>query len=124
MKITLNFEVANQAKKNGTYPIYLRAMENTHHLYSNKSLPNFVFTEKRKANGTEHLSSLIYAIKNSFIAEFFYLKYDNTYSHVRKVEPYALKEFKGRWYLLAMEIDGKLEERGMTQWTTRLKAVG
>jgi len=31
MKITLNFEVANQAKKNGTYPIYLRATEHGHH---------------------------------------------------------------------------------------------
>ena len=82
-------------------------------LYADKRLLNFVFTEKRKANGTEHLFSLIHAIKNAFIAEFYYLKYDNTFSHVRKVEPYVLKEFKGRWYLLAMEIDGKIEERGM-----------
>ena len=82
-------------------------------LYADKRLPSFVFTEKRKSKGTEHLFSLIHAIKNNFITEFFYLKYDNTFSHIRKVEPYALKEFKGRWYLLAMEIDGKLEERGM-----------
>jgi predicted DNA-binding transcriptional regulator YafY len=72
-----------------------------------------VFREKRKSKGSEHLLSLIYAIKNRLITTFFYLKYDNTVSHVRKVEPYALKEFKGRWYLLAPEIDGKLEERGM-----------
>jgi len=82
-------------------------------LYADKRLPKFVFTEKRKAKGTEHLFSLIHAIKNSLITEFFYLKYDNTLSHVRKVEPYALKEFKGRWYLLALEIDGKLVEKGM-----------
>jgi len=82
-------------------------------LYADKKLPSFVFTEKRKSKGTEHLFSLIHAIENSFITEFFYLKYDNSFSHVRKVEPYALKEFKGRWYLLAPEIDGKLEERGM-----------
>jgi len=31
MKITLNFEVSYQAKKNGTYPIFLRATENGHH---------------------------------------------------------------------------------------------
>jgi predicted DNA-binding transcriptional regulator YafY len=82
-------------------------------LYTDKSLQNCIFTEKRKSKGTEHLSSLIFAIKNDFITEFFYLKYDNSFSHVRKVQPYALKEFKGRWYLLAIEIDGRPEEWGM-----------
>jgi len=81
-------------------------------LYTGKKLPGFVFTEKRKAKGTEHLFYLIKAIKDSFIIEFLYLKFDNTLSYTRKVEPYALKEFKGRWYLLAIEIGGKLEERG------------
>lgn len=31
-RITLNFEVAARAKKNGTYPIYLRITEDSHHL--------------------------------------------------------------------------------------------
>jgi len=81
-------------------------------LYVDKKLPQFVFTEKRKPKGMEHLPQLIQAIKNSWVTEFFYLKYDNSLSHIRKVEPYALKEFKGRWYLLAMEIDGRPEEHG------------
>ena len=81
-------------------------------LYMDKNLPHFLLTEKRKSKGMEHLPLLIHAIKNSLITEFFYVKYDNTLSHKRKVEPYALKEFKGRWYLLAMEIDGRLKERG------------
>ena len=81
-------------------------------LYMDKNLPDFLFTEKRKPKGMENLTPLIYAIKNSMVTEFLYVKYDNTSSHVRKVEPYALKEFKGRWYLLAMEIDGRLEEDG------------
>ena len=80
---------------------------------TDKKLPDFVFTEKRKPKGTEHLLPLIHAIKYSVVTEFFYLKYDNSYAHLRKVEPYALKKFKDRWYLLAPEIDGKLEERGM-----------
>ena len=32
--------------------------------------------------------------------------------NTRRVEPYALREFKGMWYLLAMEIDGRPEEHG------------
>lgn len=31
MRVTLNFEVASRARKNGTYPIYLRATENSIH---------------------------------------------------------------------------------------------
>ena len=81
-------------------------------LYIDKNLPNFVFTEKRKPRGMENLTPLIHAIKNSLITEFLYLKYDNSSQHTRRVEPYALKEFKGRWYLLAVEINGRLEEQG------------
>jgi predicted DNA-binding transcriptional regulator YafY len=80
-------------------------------LYMDDKLPKFMFTEKRKPKGMENLPTLIYAIKNSLVTEFFYRKYDNSSQRTRRVEPYALKEFKGRWYLLAMEIDGKLEER-------------
>ena len=81
-------------------------------LYMDKNLPKFLFTEKRKPKGMEHLPMLIHAIKNSLVTEFLYLKYDNSSQHARRVEPYALKEFKGRWYLLAMEIDGRIEEQG------------
>lgn len=81
--------------------------------FAGNKIPDFVFTEKRKSKGTEHLQPLIYAIKNHLVTEFFYLKYDNSSPHIRKVEPYALKEFRGRWYLLAPEIDGKPEEWGM-----------
>jgi len=81
-------------------------------MYMDKQLANFVFPERRKPRGMEHLPPLIHAIKNSCVVEFFYRKYDNSWSHIRKVEPYALKESQGRWYLLAMEIDGRLEERG------------
>ena len=82
-------------------------------MYLDKKLPNFLFTEKRKSRGMEHLPQLIRAIKNSLITEFFYRKYDNTSAYTRRVEPYALKEFKNRWYLLAKEIDGHAEERGL-----------
>ena len=81
-------------------------------LYMDKNIKDFVFPEKRKPKGIEHLPLLIDAIKNSWVTEFFYRKYDNSSSHTRRVEPYALKEFNGRWYLLAMEIDGRLEEHG------------
>ena len=80
----------------------------------NGGLEKFVFTEKRKSRGTEHLRPLIFAIKNSLRVEFRYRKFDNTITKERRVvQPYALKEFKSRWYLLAVEIDGRVEESGL-----------
>ncbi len=80
--------------------------------FDNK-LREFIFTEKKKGKGTEYLSLLIEAIQYSKKIEFRYRKFDNTITKERRiVEPYALKEFKGRWYLLAVEVGGRLEERG------------
>ena len=76
-------------------------------------LEKFVFAEKRKSKGTEYLYPLISAIKSSRIVEFRYRKFDNTVTKEKRiVHPYAIKEFKNRWYLLAVEIDGRLEEKG------------
>lgn len=77
-------------------------------------LEKFVFVEKRKSKGTEYLYPLISAIRNSRIVEFRYRKFDNTVTKEKRiVQPYALKEFKGRWYLLAVELEGRIEERGL-----------
>lgn len=76
-------------------------------------LKNIVFAERRKSKGTEHLYYLISAIKSSKRVEFKYRKFDNTITkETRIIEPYALKEFKGRWYLLGVEVDGRPQERG------------
>ena len=112
-KANNGYYIPDEDNMSSDFEMILESLDLLGVLYADKKLPDFVFTEKRKSKGTEHLPLLVNAIKNSFITEFFYLKYDNTFSHIRKVEPYALKEFKGRWYLLAPEIDGKLEERGM-----------
>ena len=79
----------------------------------NSGLEKFVFPEKRKSKGTEYLYPLISAIKSSRIVEYRYRKFDNTVTKEKRiVQPYAIKEFKNRWYLLAIEIDGRLDERG------------
>ena len=63
--------------------------------------------EKRQASGLHNLEGLIFAFKNSKIITFNYTKNWEGISTKRVVEPYALKEFKNRWYLLANEVDGK-----------------
>lgn len=57
--------------------------------------------EKRKPQGTENFHGLLHAIKNQLQISFTYQKYwEDNITH-RTVEPYALKEFRNRWYLLA-----------------------
>ncbi|MDD2797748.1 MAG: WYL domain-containing protein [Bacteroidales bacterium] len=66
-------------------------------------LSSFVFHENRRPKGTEHLFGIIHAIKNRKQIKFEYRKFDNEHISTRLGEPYALKEFKNRWYLLMFE---------------------
>lgn len=60
--------------------------------------------EKRKSQGTENFYGLLHAIKNQLQITFTYQKYwEDNLTH-RTVEPYALKEFRNRWYLLANDL--------------------
>lgn len=70
-------------------------------------LSNYIHFEKRRPQGTGNLYSLLHAIKNKVQISFSYQKFwENTSTH-RVVEPYALKEFKSRWYLLARDLMDK-----------------
>ncbi|MFO7939015.1 MAG: WYL domain-containing protein [Bacteroidales bacterium] len=66
-------------------------------------LHHFIHFENRKSKGTEFLYDLIQAIEHKRYVKFFYHKYwDDSFSE-RRIAPYALKEFKNRWYLLGTE---------------------
>ncbi len=66
-------------------------------------LSAFIHFENRKPNGTENLYGLLHAIKNSLQISFTYQKYWDDVITQRQVEPFALKEFKNRWYVLAKD---------------------
>ncbi|NDV83202.1 YafY family protein [Bacteroides sp. 51] len=73
-------------------------------LLSFSSLKDIVFCENRKSRGLEHRFSLISAIRNEVEISVEYRKYTpSSPKEVRRLRPYALKEFKNRWYLLAMD---------------------
>lgn len=68
-----------------------------------QSFTPYLLLENRRSLGTEHIYGLMHAIRNSNIVKFDYQKYYDTQITHRETEPYALKEFKGRWYLLAKD---------------------
>lgn len=73
----------------------------------NDSVSEFMQFKPRKAKGTEHLSGLLHSIQNKHQIQFRYMKFSSEEIDVRTVEPYLLKEFKDRWYLLAYDIEKK-----------------
>mgnify|MGYP003592896567 CR=1 FL=1 len=67
-------------------------------------LSDFIHFEKRRPQGTENLYGILHAIKNKVQISFSYQKFWEDISTFRTVEPYALKEFKNRWYVLANDL--------------------
>ena len=66
--------------------------------------------EKRRPQGTENLHGLLHAIKNQLQIHFDYHIYWNDTVTQRDVEPYALKEFRNRWYVLGVDLkDGQVK---------------
>jgi predicted DNA-binding transcriptional regulator YafY len=66
-------------------------------------ITQYMFFEKRKAYGTEHFYGLLHAIRNRAVILLTHQRFDSDEPKERLVEPYALKESKGRWYLLAKD---------------------
>ena len=74
--------------------------------------------EKRKPQGTENLYGLLHAIKNQLQIKFTYQKYWDDKVVERTVEPYALKEFRSRWYVLANDLkDSKVKSFSLDRLT-------
>lgn len=66
-----------------------------------------MFFEPRRARGLEHLHGIIHAITNKKVIKFNYQKFWESEKSEKVVMPYALKEFKNRWYLLAADYKPK-----------------
>ena len=83
-------------------------------LLSFSNLKDIVLVENRKSKGLEHRFQLINAIQNTTEVIIDYHKYSHSSSSQteRKLRPYALREFKSRWYLLAAEVNGNPAKPG------------
>lgn len=96
----------------------LEAFDTYHALHVANGLAPYIHFEKRKPQGTEHLYGLLHAIKNKLCIRFSYQKFwEEAVSH-RTAEPYAMKEFKNRWYVLAKDAkDGNIKSFALDRLT-------
>lgn len=83
-----------------------------------KDLKPYIHLEKRRPQGTENIYGLLHAIKNNLQIKFSYQKYWEDELSLRTVEPYALKEFKNRWYVLTKDkSDNKIKSFALDRLT-------
>lgn len=82
----------------------LEAFDTFNALNLSDRLSNNIHVEKRRPQGTENLYGLLHAIKNQLQIKFAYQKFWEDGLTMRNAEPYALKEFRNRWYILANDL--------------------
>lgn len=71
------------------------------------SFTDFVHFEQRRPIGTENLGAIIDAIQKRVRILFSYKSFVTDTDTIRTVEPFGLKEFRNRWYVLAEDIQDK-----------------
>lgn len=96
-------------------PIRTKVLESFEIIYTlnlQRGLESIVFFDASKAKGTEHLNTIIYAIKNRFLLRFQH-NHAWKYNKVREIKPLALKEFKNTWYLIGLNENDQLRNYGL-----------
>ncbi|MBC7588649.1 MAG: WYL domain-containing protein [Chitinophagaceae bacterium] len=108
--------IAESQAENENFQRMIEAFDMFNSLNLAQDLKPFIYMEKRKPQGTENLYGLIHAIKNKLQIKFAYQKFWEEKITQRTAEPYALKEFKNRWYLMANN-DGSIKSFALDRLT-------
>jgi predicted DNA-binding transcriptional regulator YafY len=93
--------ISQNENENMNFQRMMEAFDMFNSLNLAQDLTPFIHLEKRRPQGTENLYGLIHAIKNRFQIKFTYQKFWEEELSQRLAEPYGLKEFKNRWYIMA-----------------------
>lgn len=85
----------------------LEAFDVFNALQISEKVSDFIHFESRKSKGTENLYGFLHAIKNKLLVSFTYQKFGEQHTENRTIEPYILKEFANRWYILGYDTSRK-----------------
>jgi predicted DNA-binding transcriptional regulator YafY len=102
-KTNKGYYISQSETENMNFQRMIEAFDMFNSLNLAQDLTPFIHLEKRRPQGTENLYGLLHAIKNKLKIKFTYQKFWEEEVSKRLVEPYALKEFKNRWYILAKD---------------------
>ncbi|MCH6201622.1 WYL domain-containing protein [Aquiflexum sp. LQ15W] len=102
-KSNKGYFISQNENENMNFQRMMEAFDMFNSLNLAQDLTPFIHLEKRRPQGTENLYGLLHSIKNRLKIEFTYQKFWDGELSQRIVEPYALKEFKNRWYIIAKD---------------------
>lgn len=102
-KSNKGYYISQSETENMNFQRMMEAFELFNSLNLAQDLTPFIQLEKRRPQGTENLYGLLHAIKNRLQIKFTYQKFWEEELSQRLAEPYALKEFKNRWYIMAKD---------------------
>ncbi|MCZ2248486.1 MAG: WYL domain-containing protein [Bacteroidia bacterium] len=102
-KSNKGYYISQSETENMNFQRMMEAFDMFNSLNLAQDLTPFIHLEKRRPQGTENLYGLLHAIKNKLKIKFTYQKFWEEEISQRFVEPYALKEFKNRWYIMAKD---------------------
>ena len=92
----------------------LEAFDLFHSLELASDLKDCIQPESRQASGAVHLPDLVRAIRQSRNIRFEYEKFKDDSHTQRMVDPYLIKEFRQRWYVVGRDHqDGKVKSFGL-----------
>lgn len=64
---------------------------------------NVIFFEDRRVLNLHLIDDVVNAIKRKCIIHITYKKFEEQSAQLKKIEPYAIKEYKNRWYIIAKD---------------------
>lgn len=96
----------------------LEAFDTYNALNLNAALAEHLDFEKQKPLGLENFHGLLHAIKNRLQVNINYQTFWHEEPSLRKTNPYFLKEFKNRWYLIGKDLkDETIKTYGLDRIT-------
>jgi predicted DNA-binding transcriptional regulator YafY len=110
--------ISQTENENMNFQRMIEAFDIFNSLKLTNDLAPYIILEKRRPQGTENLYGILHAIKNHLQITFSYEKFWEEEISQRNVEPFALKEFKDRWYILAKDNkDGNIKSFALDRLT-------
>ena len=110
--------ISQNEMENMSFQRMIEAFDMFNSLNLAQDLTPFIYLEKRKPQGTENLYGLLHAIKNKLQVKFSYQKFWEEEPNTRTAEPYGLKEFKNRWYIMANDLgDSRIKSFALDRLT-------
>ncbi|MBK8587145.1 MAG: WYL domain-containing protein [Bacteroidetes bacterium] len=95
--------ISNSDSENMNFQRMIDAFDMFNSLNLAQGVTPYIHLEKRRPEGTDNLYGLLHAIKNRYQVKFSYEKYYEGEVTKRTLNPYGLKEFRYRWYVLGKE---------------------